>query len=69
MTEQEIRGLVDARNFINAWFRELPNHKTYEAAYESIEVIYEGYFNRRRYKDYGSFRVVKSRIIKTNGKK
>ena len=65
MTEQDIRGLIVTNNFINAWFIALPNYSTYEAAYESIEVIYVEYFGKRRYSDYNSFRTVKNRSIKT----
>lgn len=64
MTEIEIRGLIDPRNFINSWFRALPNYKTYEEAYESVEIEYLNYFGRRKYSDYQSFRQVKNRIIK-----
>jgi hypothetical protein len=66
MNEEDIRGLIDPRNFINAWFNALPNFPTYEAAYESIEEVYENYFKRRKYSDYNSFRNVKGRITKTS---
>lgn len=62
MTEIEIRKLVNPKDFVNAWFRMLPAHKTYEEAYEALEDLYTGYFGRRRYSDYRSFRVVKDRI-------
>jgi hypothetical protein len=64
MTDSEIRKLIIPREFVAAWFRELPKHKTYEAAYEAIEDIYEEYFGRRRYSCYDSFRVIKDRIHK-----
>lgn len=62
MTDNELRKLVNPKEFVNAWFRMLPAHKTYEEAYEALEAEYENYFKRRRYADYNSFRVVKSRM-------
>jgi|JI7StandDraft_1071085.scaffolds.fasta_scaffold1384290_2 hypothetical protein len=65
MTDNEIRKLVQPREFVAAWFRELPKHKTYEAAYEHIDDIYEAYFGKRKYSCYNSFRNVKDRIYKS----
>lgn len=65
MTDNEIRKLVQPREFVAAWFRELPNHKTYEATYEHIEEAYEAYFGVRKYSCYNSFRNVKDRIYKS----
>jgi len=65
MTDAEIRLLVYPRHFAEAWFRLLSQHKTYEDAYEELENIYIGYFKRRKYSDYNSFRNVKNRIFKS----
>jgi hypothetical protein len=62
MTDIEIRKLINPKEFVNAWFRMLPHHKTYEDAYEALEVHFEGYFGRRKYSDYRSFRVIKDRM-------
>ena len=64
MTDIQIRKLIDPREFIAAWFAELPKHPTYEAAYEAIEVEFIAYFGKRKYSDYNSFRIVKNRIYK-----
>ncbi len=68
MTEQDIRGLIYLNNFINAWFIALPNYKTYEEAYESIEDVYVEYFGKRRYSSYKSFEVMKNRHTKVSKK-
>jgi hypothetical protein len=68
MTEQDIRGLRKLNNFINAWFNALPNYRTYEEAYESIEDIYFEYYQERRYSGYKSFEVMKNRHTKQNRK-
>jgi len=68
MNEKDIRGLLYLDNFINAWFLELPNHSTYEEAYESIEAIYTNYFGKRRYSGYKSFEVMKNRHTKLHKK-
>ena len=62
MTDIEIRALIFNKEFVNAWFRLLPSHNTYEAAYEALEDIYLGYFGRRKYSNYESFRQVKNRM-------
>jgi hypothetical protein len=64
MTDSEIRLLIYPRHFAEAWFRILPQHKTYEDAYEALEIVYIEYFKRRKYSDYQSFRQVKNRIFK-----
>jgi len=64
MNEKQIRGLIEPRNFIAAWFAELPKHDTYEKAYEAIEDVYSDFFGKRKYSDYNSFRNVRDRITK-----
>jgi hypothetical protein len=64
MNEKQIRGLIEPRNFIAAWFAELPKHDTYEKAYEAIEDVYFDFFGKRKYSDYNSFRNVRDRITK-----
>ena len=64
MTDAEIRLLIHPRQFAEAWFRLLSQHKTYESAYEALETEYINYFGRRKYSDYNSFRNVKDRIFK-----
>jgi diphthamide synthase subunit DPH2 len=51
-------------DFIQLWFSRLPYYKTYEDAYESIEIEFEKKFKRRRYKNYETFRKAKDRYFK-----
>jgi hypothetical protein len=68
MNEKQIRGLIEPRNFIAAWFAELPKHDTYEKAYEAVEIIFEDYFGKRKYSGYESFKQVRMKIYKSNKK-
>ena len=50
-------------DFIQLWFSRLPYYKTYEDAYESIEIEFEKKFKRRRYKNFDTFKAAKSRYF------
>lgn len=51
-------------DFIKLWFERLPYYRTYEDAYESIEDEFYKKFKRRRFKNYESFKVMKSKYFK-----
>jgi len=51
--------------FYQMWFSRLPKFETYEAAYEDLETKFFAKFGRRRFKNYNSFKVVKSRYLNT----
>ena len=38
------------------------DYRTYERAYEAVERIYSNYFGMRRYKNYESFRMARTRL-------
>jgi hypothetical protein len=65
-TDIEKRKLINSKDFVNAWFRMLPHYKTYEDAYEALEVIYVGYYFKRRYSHYESFRQIRVRLQRTS---
>jgi len=50
--------------FIKMWFSILPQHKTYEDAYEAIEDQFFKKYGRRRYKNYETFKAAKCRSMK-----
>lgn len=52
--------------FMNEYYNELPNHKTYKECYEAIEARHIEIFDRPRFRDYTVFRSMLSRWLKTN---
>lgn len=60
---KEALQLSTAKGFVEAYFRNLPNCETYEAAYEETERVYEEYYGKRRYSGFDSFRKVRDRIV------
>ncbi len=65
MTEQtRIIQLVSIEGFIDAFWKEVKNHRTQQEAYEAVESEYEGIFGQRRYSHFNSFRVVRDRRCK-----
>jgi hypothetical protein len=59
-----MRELSTVNGFIARYLQHLTTSDTQVAAYEITEKEYESIFNRRRYADYNSFRVVKNRRVK-----
>lgn len=42
----------------------VPKSKTYVDAYETVEIMHQEVFGKRRYSDYNSFRNVRNKAIK-----
>jgi hypothetical protein len=52
--------------FMNEYYRELPNFKSYKDCYEAIEERHKAIFDRPRFSSYTVFRSMLSRWLKTN---
>jgi len=61
---EKIRQLSTVRGFVQAYFAKLKDATTQPEAYEMVETEHLEIFNRRKYSNYDSFRVVKNRVIK-----
>jgi len=64
MEAKLMRQLSTVSGFIDRYIHHLATSDTQVAAYDLTEKEYESIFNRRRYADYNSFRVVKNRRVK-----
>lgn len=62
--EPNILRLVTPEGFNEAFEERLPDFKTYQEAYESVERLHNAHFGRNKYKDYESFRTIRGRILK-----
>ena len=60
----EILVLLSPSGFQERFHTNCKNAKTYVQAYEETEREYEGYFGKRRYSSYDSFRTVMNRKLK-----
>jgi len=58
---KEIAKLADPLHFERRFWQLVPDHPTYEAAYEHLEKEFESIFKHRKYSSYDSFRVCRSR--------
>jgi hypothetical protein len=64
LTEQEVMKMIKPGGFIAAWFKLLKHCKNYTEAYESCEDAYQKRFGYRKYKNYESFRQIKTYHLK-----
>lgn len=62
---KEILKLLNINGFSEEWVKQLNNYKTYEEAYEHVERIHLKYFDKRKYKNYNTFRIMYERKIAT----
>jgi hypothetical protein len=61
---KQIARLHDPDEFERRFQELIPEHPTYEMAYEAVESEYESQFCRTKYAGYNSFRVARSNRIK-----
>jgi len=54
--EKHILAMQTIEGFYNEWTTRLGYYTNYEEAYEATETFFQMYFDRRRFKDYDSFR-------------
>ena len=56
--------LIRPRYFVKHYLKVLPTHKTAQDAYEAVEAEHIEAFGARKYKDFESFKTIKSRLLK-----
>lgn len=66
--ERHILALQELSGFYDKWCTMIPDYKTHEAAYESLEKMYLYYFGKRRYKNFETFAVSISKWRASNAK-
>lgn len=64
----EILRLLEIDGFNKAFEEKMAEHKTYSEAYEEVERLHYAKFGKRKYSDYESFRVFRTRLIKKSKK-
>ena len=64
---KEILGLLSVKGFIDFFYDMLPKFDNHIAAYEATERVYEQHYGVRRYSDYSTFTVAKSRYFNDGG--
>lgn len=64
---KHLRELGKIENFTALFFQLCTDYGTYERAYEAAERIHVHYFGDRRYKNYESFRIARTRYQNKKG--
>lgn len=59
--DKAILALQDLGGFYDYYCQMISYYSTYEQAYEAVERVYEAHFDRRRYKNFESFKVTLSK--------
>lgn len=69
MKSENVRLIVDARDFDKAFEDNMAKYHTYKAAYEATEKEHEKLTGRRRYSDHHSYEVSRSRRMNRRRKR
>lgn len=64
-----LKELGKIENFTALFWQLCADYGTFERAYEAAERIYSNYFGERRFKNYESFRIARTRMMNKTIKK
>ena len=62
--EKHILKMLTIEGFYAEWISRLPHTQSHEEAYETAEIFFKSYFDKRRFKNYETFKSSVSKWLK-----